>query len=33
METRSVLSTRWLAAVVIAATLSACNSANDDLRA
>jgi type IV pilus assembly protein PilP len=32
METRSVLSTRWLAAVIVAASLSACSS-NDDLRA
>lgn len=33
METRSVLSTRWIAAAIVAATLSACGGANDDLRA
>jgi type IV pilus assembly protein PilP len=33
METRSVLSTRWVAAVIAAASLSACGGANDDLRA
>jgi type IV pilus assembly protein PilP len=33
METRSVLSTRWIAAVIVAAGLSACGGANDDLRA
>ena len=33
METRSVLSTRWVAAVIVAASLSACGGANDDLRA
>ena len=33
METRSVLSTRWVAAVIVAVSLSACGGANDDLRA
>jgi type IV pilus assembly protein PilP len=33
METRSVLSTRWIAAVIVTASLSACGGANDDLRA
>jgi type IV pilus assembly protein PilP len=33
MVTRSVLSTRWVAAVIVAASLSACGGANDDLRA
>ncbi len=33
METRSVLSMRWLAAAMVAASLSACGGANDDLRA
>ena len=33
MVTRSVLSTRWLAVAALAATLSACGGANDDLRA
>jgi type IV pilus assembly protein PilP len=32
METRSVLSTRWLVVAVVAATLTACGGANDDLR-
>src|SRR5262245_54853490 len=32
METRSVLSTRWIAAVIVAASLSACGT-NNDLRA
>lgn len=33
MSTRGVLSTRWLAAAAMAAALSACGGANDDLRA
>jgi type IV pilus assembly protein PilP len=33
METRSGLSTRWLAAALLAASLSACGGANTDLRA
>jgi type IV pilus assembly protein PilP len=33
METRSVLSARWIAAAIIAASLSACGGANSDLRA
>jgi type IV pilus assembly protein PilP len=33
METRSVLSMRWVAAAMVAASLSACSGANDDLRA
>ena len=33
METRSALSARWLAAAVVALSLSACGGANDDLRA
>jgi len=33
METRSVLSMRWVATAIIAASLSACGGANDDLRA
>jgi type IV pilus assembly protein PilP len=33
METRSVLSTRWVAAAIVAAALSACGGADDDLRA
>lgn len=33
METRSVLSTRWIAVAIAAASLSACGGANDDLRA
>jgi type IV pilus assembly protein PilP len=33
METRSVLSARWIAAAIIAATLSACGGADNDLRA
>ena len=32
METRSVLSARWIAAVIVAASLSACGGANNDLR-
>jgi type IV pilus assembly protein PilP len=33
METRSGLSTRWIAVCLVAASLSACGGANDDLRA
>jgi len=33
MEMRSALSTRWIAAAIVAASLSACGGANDDLRA
>jgi type IV pilus assembly protein PilP len=33
METRSVLSMRWIAAAIVAASLSACGGANSDLRA
>jgi type IV pilus assembly protein PilP len=33
METRSALAARWLAAAVVALSLSACGGANDDLRA
>ena len=33
METGSVLSMRWIATAIIAASLSACGGANDDLRA
>ena len=33
MDTRSLFSTRWVAAAVVAACLSACGGANDDLRA
>jgi type IV pilus assembly protein PilP len=33
MEMRSALSTRWIAAAIVAASLSACGGANNDLRA
>jgi type IV pilus assembly protein PilP len=33
MATRSVLSARWFAAAIVAASLSACGGADDDLRA
>jgi type IV pilus assembly protein PilP len=33
MEMRSALSTRWIAAVIVGAALSACGTANNDLRA